>query len=100
MRLGIIATSRDSRAHLLGFSRAARARGHEVSVFLTDSAVALCRDAEVAGLAEEGALSITYCTHSARRMGIEASEIPEGPVGGSQYAHALIHRTADRVISL
>lgn len=100
MHIGIIATTSDAREAVIGLSRAAVERGHRVSLFLTDSAVRLCLDPEVAELGRLPGLAATFCSHSVRHAGIDESRLPDTLEGGSQYAHALIHSRADRVVSL
>jgi len=100
MHIGIIVTTSASRIAVIGLSRAAAERGHHVSLFLTDSAVRLCLDPEVASLGRLPEVEGTFCSFSARQWDIDESKVPDALEAGSQYAHALIQDRADRVISL
>jgi hypothetical protein len=85
----VVATARDlGRADRL--ARAARLKGHEVSVCLMDVAVAWDG---AAGLVEEGCEVIVCSTDLGDRT------VGDGVVAGSQDDHAALFAKADRVVA-
>jgi sulfur relay (sulfurtransferase) complex TusBCD TusD component (DsrE family) len=98
MKLGILLTTSPENENtntVIGISRAARAQGHEVSIFLMYDGVYNINNKEFSGLADEG-VSIAVCAFNVEQRKI-------GKVGGilfgSQYDHACIASEVDRLIS-
>ncbi len=79
-------------------AQAARARQHEVSIFLMDDGV--CHAPALAALTgETGPLAgvrAVWCTHNARQRGMGPVD---GVVDGSLWDWAVMMREADRVIT-
>lgn len=99
-RLGILVNSDRHLNHLLGISRAALAKGHEVLVFVMDEGTRLLPDGHLQQLAECPGLTMSLCDHSAQRHGIDTGALPAHVVRGSQLNNAMLNHQADRVIVL
>jgi predicted peroxiredoxin len=99
-RLGILVNSDRHLNHLLGISRAALAKGHEVIVFVMDGGTRLLHDPNLQQLTELTGLTMSLCDHSAKHHGVDTSALPAKVVRGSQLNNAMLNHQADRVIVL
>ncbi|MBI3044076.1 MAG: DsrE family protein [Betaproteobacteria bacterium] len=99
-RLGILVNTDRHLKHLLGFTRAALAAGHEVIIFVMDGGTRLLRDAGLQGLAGLPGVSLSLCDHSAKRHGVDIEGLPAAVVRGSQLNNAMMNHQAERVIVL
>ena len=98
MKLGILLTSSPENENtntVIEISRAAREKGHEVSIFLMYDGVYNVHKKEFAELAGKG-VSIAVCALNAEQRKIGKVD---GILFGSQYDHACIAQGVDRLIS-
>ncbi|MDD1744542.1 MAG: DsrE family protein [Candidatus Methanoperedens sp.] len=98
MKLGILLTSSPENENtntVIEISRAAREKGHEVSIFLMYDGVYNVHKKEFAELAGKG-VSIAVCALNAEQRNVQKVE---GILFGSQYDHACIAGDVDRFIS-
>ena len=100
MKLGILVTSDRHPEHLAGLTRAAVAKGHEVTLFATDSGVKLLGSPACVALSELGGVAMSLCEHSAKAYQVPTDGLPEKIVRGSQYDNAVMTQWADRVVVL
>ncbi|GMQ91819.1 MAG: hypothetical protein BMS9Abin11_1134 [Gammaproteobacteria bacterium] len=100
MKLGILATKVRHLGHIVGLTRAAIDKGHEVDIFAMDEGTRLLEDREFSELIRLDGVSISFCRHSAEEYGIDATELSEKIVRGSQLNNAMMNHSSDRVISL
>ncbi len=91
-KLGILVNTDKYREDVIGVIKAAKAAGHEVTIFMMDDGTLLGSDiaSECGGDAE-----MAYCDHSAEPLGIK--EIA-GATKGSQYQNAVMMHEADKVV--
>ena len=99
-RLGILVNTDRRLRHVLGFTRAASARGHDVIIFLMDEGTRLLRNAGLLGLTELSGVTLSLCDHSAKRYGVDIEGLPAAVVCGSQLNNAMMNHQAERVIVL
>lgn len=100
MTLGIMVNSDRHLGNVVGLTRAAVAKGHEVLLFTMDTGCRLLADSRYTALAELPGVGMSVCEESATHHGVRLDELPQAIVQGSQYQNAVLTRTADRVIVL
>jgi sulfur relay (sulfurtransferase) complex TusBCD TusD component (DsrE family) len=108
VKLGMLLTAgvgSESARTVLRLARAARAKGHDVELFLMDDGVYAVKPGkrtpvadELAGLIEGGA-TVALCALNAEQRGVTAGEAVPGVLFGSQYDLALLIGAADRFMS-
>ncbi|MFA5802696.1 MAG: hypothetical protein WC911_09520 [Thermoleophilia bacterium] len=91
-KLGILLNSDKYRDDVIGVIKAAKAAGHDVTVFMMDDGTLLASDlsAECSGDA-----TLAYCDHSAEPRGVKDVE---GATAGSQYQNAVMVHESDKVV--
>lgn len=98
MKLGILVNTDRNSEVVIGITRAAMQKGHDVSIFVMDEGTRLLK--ELSGLCESAGLSISYCDHSSKELGVTKDGIHGGIVCGSQYNNASMAHNSDKVIVL
>jgi sulfur relay (sulfurtransferase) complex TusBCD TusD component (DsrE family) len=89
----------------LRIARAARAKGHEVELFLMDDGVYAVKRGKRTPLADElaslveGGATASLCALNAEQRGVAKDEAAPGVVFGSQYDLAQLIDSADRFLS-
>ncbi len=100
MKLGILVNTDKHPDKVAGITKAAIAKGHEVLIFMMDGGNQLLNNDEVSGLCGEEGVSMSFCDHSAQKLGILKEGIPEKISCGSQFDNANMNAAADKVIVL
>lgn len=100
MRLGILVNTDRHLNEVVGISKAALSRGHEVIIFNTDEGTKLLNIPEFQELCTSRVCSISFCDHSAKHVCAVTEALPEEIVCGSQYNLAVMLHDADKVIVL
>lgn len=100
MKLGILVNTDKHVKDVVGITKAALAKGHEIIIFMMDKGNFLLSNSEVANLCNEEGVSMSFCDHSAQILGISKEGIPEKISCGSQFDNANMNSDADRVIVL
>ncbi len=100
MKLGIFVNTNRHLADVVGFVKAALTRGHQVILFNMDDGTKLLGTPEFKTLCGMEGVSMSFCDHSAKHMGIATEGLPQEIVCGSQYNNAVMMHDADRVIVL
>jgi len=100
MKLGIFVNTDRHAKELIGITRAAVAKGHEVIIFIMDAGEYLLSNHDVLKLCEEKGVRMAYCDHNAHQLGISKEGIPSKITCGSQFDNATMNHEADRVIVL
>ena len=100
MTLGILVNTDRHVEDIIGLTKAAISKGHEVIIFMMDSGVKLLGNSSVTGLSSESGVSMGFCDHSAGKVGVSKDGIPDKVVCGSQFDNANMNHEADRVIVL
>jgi hypothetical protein len=91
--LGIMVTKYENLEHIAGVTKAARAAGKAVALFLTDEGVRFTGDRKFIELLKLEGVDFSCCDHSCERIGLH--EKTEGIAYGSQYNNAgMLHDSA------
>lgn len=75
--LGIFVTNPDNMQHVMGVTKAAKAKGIKVKLFFTWSGTKLTKDpswSELVGTADD----VAICADSYKKMGYEVEDVPPG----------------------
>lgn len=100
MKLGILVNTDRHANDVVGLTKAAVSKGHEVIIFMMDSGNKLLSNTSVTGLCHEAGVSMAFCDHSVHKLGLSKEGVP-GKIGcGSQFDNANMNSQADRVIVL
>ncbi|MCL7488186.1 MAG: peroxiredoxin [Desulfobulbaceae bacterium] len=100
--LGIFVTNPDNMQHVMGITKAAKAKGSNVKIFFTWTGTKLAKDPqfpELCNIADD----VSICLDSYRKMGYDQSDVPEGLTAdkmATQTQHGIIIEDYDRYISL
>jgi predicted peroxiredoxin len=100
MKLGIFVNTDKNLEAVQGITRAALAKGHTVTLFNMDDGTKIVRSPEYAVLCKTPGVSVSFCDHSAKHMGVTTEGLPKEVVCGSQYNNAVMLHEADKVIVL
>lgn len=106
MKLGILVNTARHLDDIVGISRAALAKNHQVIIFAMDEGARLMENQILASLAELEGVSVSVCDHSASMYGVSTEGLsPKIVCGtkivcGSQFQNAKMNHNADRVIVL
>ena len=100
MKLGIFVNTDKNLDAVQGITKAALAKGHEVILFNMDTGTKLVHNPIYAELCKTKGVSVSFCDHSAKHMGVTAESLPKEIVSGSQYNNAVMQHDADKVIVL
>lgn len=100
MKLGILVNTDRHADDLIGLTKTALSKGHEVIVFFMDSGVKLLANPAVTNLCRNSNIHMSFCDYTTQKNGISKEGICEKIVCGSQYNNATMNNEADRVIVL
>ena len=106
MKLGILVNTARHLDDIVGISRAALAKNHQVIIFAMDEGARLVGNQALASLAELEGVSVSVCDHSASMHVVNTEGLsPKIVCGtkivcGSQFQNAKMNHNADRVIVL
>ena len=75
--LGIFVTNPNNMQHIMGVTKAAKAKGSKVKIFFTWKGVLLTKDERFPELCKM-ADDVSICLDSYRKMGYDANDIPTG----------------------
>ena len=100
MKLGIFVNTDKNLEAVQGITMAALAKGHTVTLFNMDDGTKVVRSPEYAALCKTQGVSLSFCDHSAKHVGVTSEGLPKEIVCGSQYNNAVMLHEADKVIVL
>jgi len=100
MKLGILVNTDRHAGDVVGLTKAALSKGHEVIIFMMDAGNKLLHNSSVTGLCKETGVSMAFCAHSAEKLKVSTDGLPEKIHHGSQFDNATMNSKADRVIVL
>jgi len=100
MKLGIFINTDRHLNDVIGLTKAAISKGHEVTIFTMDDGVKLLEKPSFTELCKIPNVSMSYCDHNATGKGISKEGIPGEVICGSQYNNAVMVHQVDRVIVL
>jgi predicted peroxiredoxin len=100
LKLGILVNTDRHVEDLIGLTKAALSKGHEVIVFFMDDGVKLLTNPTVNGLCDNSGVSMSYCDYTTQMIGLSTEDVCSKIVCGSQFDNATMNHEADRVIVL
>lgn len=100
MKLGILVNTDRHAEHIIGVTKAAVSKGHEVTIFFMDAGTRLLAAPGLSGLGRTRGVTLMFCENSARNAGAVTEGLPEEIVPAGQYNNAIMNHYADRVIVL
>ena len=100
MKLGILLNTARHLDDVVGITRAALAKNHQVIIFTMDEGTRLLDNRVLVSLAGLEGVSLSMCDHSAKMHGVNAEGLSPKIVCGSQLHNAMMNHNADRVIVL
>ncbi len=100
--LGIFVTSANNMAHVMGITKAAKAKGNDVQIFFTWKGTLLAKDPQFPELCNLAKVAI--CADSYKKMGYDPqADIPEGLTEkemSTQAKHGYIIDDCEKYITL
>ncbi|MBU0485226.1 MAG: peroxiredoxin [Proteobacteria bacterium] len=99
--LGIFVTNPDSWKHVVGITKAAKAKGSKVKVFFTWAGTKCSKNADFAALCEL-ADDVSICADSYSKMGFDRNDVPAGLTSkemATQAQHGMIIEDYDCYIN-
>ena len=100
MKLGILITTDRHLNHIIGISRAASAKGHELAIFAMNEGTRLLGSPDFVQLCGLDNISMSLCNHSATEFGVDTTGISKEIIIGSQFNNAMMNNQSDKVIVL
>ena len=100
MKIGIFVNTDRHFADVIGLSKAAVAKGHEVILFNMDDGTKVLHNPGFQELCRIKGVSSSFCDHSAKHLGVSSEGLPQEIICGSQYNNAVMMHDTDRVIVL
>jgi predicted peroxiredoxin len=100
MKLGIVITTDKHLDHILGITRSALAKGHEVNIFNMDEGVKLLENSSFTALCKEKGITMCFCDYSTKTVEISTEGVPGEIACGSQFDNANMNHDSDKVIIL
>jgi hypothetical protein len=100
MKLGIFVNTDRHLADVVGLVKAAIAKGHQVILFNMDDGTKLLGAPAMKEFCGMPGVSMSFCDHSAKHLGVATEGLPQEIVCGSQYNNAVMVHDADRLIVL
>lgn len=100
MKLGILVNSDNNIDAVTGITRAAVARGHEVTLFTMDEGVLLFREESFSELCGLDGVRMSFCDHSSKQLKVGVDSMTDEIICGSQFDNANMLHDADKVIVL
>lgn len=98
MTIGLLITRDKYKDDIVGLTKAAVKKGHQVIIFMMDKGTKHSQDKDVVALKDLAGVTMSLCDHSAKYCNISGDMIPAGITAGSQYQNAVLNQDADRVI--
>lgn len=100
MKLGIILNKDTHLEHLIGVTMAAIKAKHEVMIFVMDAGTRLLQNQKLIDLSNSEDVSVSFCSHSASELGVNADDIADSIACSSQLNNAMMNTESDKVIVL
>jgi predicted peroxiredoxin len=100
MKLGILVTTENHLADIIGLVQAGLQRNHQITVFTMDEGTRLFHRPEYSALCGLQGVTMSFCDHNAKMFEVRKEGIPEEIVCGSQFDNATMNHECDKVIVL
>jgi predicted peroxiredoxin len=100
MKLGILVNTDKHLNDIVGITKSAVSKGHEVTVFNMDAGTKLVAEPAFSELCKTKGVTLSFCDHSAKGLNVGTDGIPDEIVCGSQFDNANMNHECDKVIIL
>ncbi|MBI5049389.1 MAG: DsrE family protein [Nitrospirae bacterium] len=100
MNLGILINTDKHVKDIVGLTKAAASKKHEVVLFMMDNGVKLLHNPSITALHKIPGVSMSFCQYSADVLKVSTKKIAKGIAAGSQFNNAEMVKSADKVIVL
>lgn len=100
MKLGILVNTDKHLNDIIGITKAAVSKGHEVTIFNMDDGTKLVADPSFSELCKTQGVTLSFCDHSAKGLNVATDGIPDDVVCGSQFDNANMNHESDKIIIL
>ena len=100
MKLGILVNTSRHLNHIVGITKAASDKGHDVSIFAMDEGTDIVNCQNFKNLCKYDNVLISICRHSAESRGVDTSELSSEIVCGSQFNNSVMNNEADKILVL
>jgi len=100
MKLGILVNTDKHLDAIVGITKSARSKGHEVTIFNMDVGTKLVADPSFSELCKIQGVTLSFCDHSAKREEVASDGISSEVVCGSQFDNANMNHDSDKMIVL
>ncbi|QWR76157.1 DsrE family protein [Candidatus Magnetomonas plexicatena] len=98
MTIGLLITRDGFTQDIIGLTKAAVKKGHQVILFMMDDGARHSQNKDIVALKDLPGVSMSLCDHSAKLRNITEDMIPAGCTAGSQYQNSVMNQDADRVL--
>jgi len=100
MKLGILVNTDKHLKDIVGITKSAISKGHEVTIFIMDDGSRLLGAPLFAELCGMQSVKMNFCDYGAKKIEVPTEGLPDELAPGSQYDNALMSHECDRVIVL
>jgi len=100
MKLGILVNTDQHLADIIGLTKSALSKGHEVTMFTMDEGTNLFRESSFTDLSKLQGVTMSFCDHSAKQLNAKTDGLPGEITSGSQYDNAAMYNSCDKAIVL
>jgi hypothetical protein len=100
MKLGILVNTDKHLPEIIGITKAAQGKGHEVIIFTMDDGSRLLDKESFTALHLLDKVRISFCEHSCKGLSLTTDHLPPAIAAGSQYNNAAMVNQADKVLVL
>jgi len=100
VKIGILVNTNENLPDIIGLTRAALSKGHEVNIFTMDMGTKLLKETSFTDLCKLEGVQISFCDVSAKRANANTDGLCEKIVRGSQLNNAIMNHNSDKVIVL
>ncbi|MEW5747074.1 MAG: hypothetical protein AB1805_16720 [Nitrospirota bacterium] len=100
MKLGMLVNTNKNLDAVVGLTKAALSKGHEVVIFTMDEGTKLFGNPAYTALCGMKGVSMSFCDHSAKGLNAPTQGVPAEIVCGSQFNNAAMDHESDKVIVL
>jgi predicted peroxiredoxin len=100
MKLGILVNTDSYLDEVMGITKEAVSRGHEVIIFTMDAGTRFLQNSSFIDMSRWDGVTMTVCDHSAKNMDVNTENLYSEIALAGQFNNAEMNADADKVIVL
>jgi len=100
MKLGILVNTDKNLEDVIGITKAALSKGHELYIFAMDIGTKLLEKPSYTELSKLEGVTMAFCDLSSKNVEANTEGLPEEIDRGDQYRNAIMNNTSDKMIIL